>query len=169
MNNIEVDNRAVLAMFAELDEKRRKQVYRATLNASANILVKQTKSNLRGVVSRTKTKNKWNGKTLESGVKKKISRDAREAEIHIMGDFRLRFFEKGTKDRHTKGRKITGSFYVGKRKYASRTGKGGNRGRIAANYFFRAAKQSTERQIFNEMDNTLSRYIQKINEKYKEK
>ena len=169
MNNIEVDNHAVLAMFAELDEKRRKQVYRSTLTASAAILVKQTKSNLRSVVSRTRTKNRWNGKTLESGVKKKISRDAKEAKVHIMGDFRLKFFEKGTKDRHTKGRKIKGSYYVGGRKYKSRTGKGGNRGRIAANYFFRAAKQATERQIFDEMDNTISRFIQKINEKYKGK
>lgn len=169
MNNIQVDNRTVLAMFDELDEKRRKQVYRRTLNESASILVNETKRNLRSVVSRTRTRNRWNGKTMESGIKRKIHRSGKEVKIHIMGDFRLKFFEKGTKDRKTKGHKITGSYYKGSRKYMERSGKGGFRGRIKADYFFRSAKQATESKIFGEIDNTLSKYIQIINQKYKNK
>ena len=50
-----------------------------------------------------------------------------------MGDYRLKWFEKGTKDRFTKGHKITG--YADFR-HLKRTGKGGYRGKMVAEHFF---------------------------------
>ena len=166
MSEVTVNTDQVLAMFDELDFRRRRQVYRATLNTSSNILVRQAKQNLRRTVKTTRNKNKWNGKTLESGIKKRVARDAKSATVSIMGDFRLKFFEMGTKDRNTKGRRVTGSYFKGGRNHKIRVGRGGFRGRIDASRFFTQARQSTEKQIFAEIDSTLSRHIQRINNKY---
>ena len=46
MSNIVVDDRKVLAMFAEMDKKNRNRVFRTALRQSAGILVRQTKKNL---------------------------------------------------------------------------------------------------------------------------
>lgn len=172
--NVIVDDRAILAMFDELDEKRRAQAFRGTLQASANILVRQTQSNLRGILKSTRNKNRWNGKTLEQGMMKYLFKNNKGITVAIGGrdkriDFRLKFFETGTVDRHTKGNKITGYYWSGGRKYAKRAGEGGNRGKIEAKYYFKSAKQQTDRQIFDGFDSTLSRYIQKINTKYANK
>jgi hypothetical protein len=39
---------------------------------------------------------------MESGVKLKVLKDYCEVDVNIMGDFRLKFFEKGTKLRRTR-------------------------------------------------------------------
>ena len=82
-------------------------------------------------------RNRWNGKTLGSGIKSNANREGTEAKVHIMGDFRLKFFEKGTAIRHLRRNSA-------------------NRGRISASYFFRTAKQNKEREIFSTLDNLLS-------------
>ena len=75
-------------------------------------------------------------------MKCKLVRENNEnvAKVHIMGDFRLKFFEKGTKQRRTKGHKITG--YAGRS--LKRSGKGGNRGSIKGLYFFKSASRLKE-------------------------
>ena len=49
MSNIVVDDRKVLAMFAEMDKKNRNRVFRTALRQSAGILVRQTKKNFRAI------------------------------------------------------------------------------------------------------------------------
>lgn len=176
MSNITVDDRKVLAMFGEFNAKNRKRVLRGALSQSAGILVRQTKKNLRSIETssgrlRTNTSNRWNGKTMERGIKASVDREVRYAKVHLLGDFRLKFFEMGTKSRYTKGHKITGSYWSGGygrgRKYLTRTGKGGYRGRIDANRFFAQSKRETESRIFNEMDERITRQIIRVNEKYR--
>ena len=120
---------------------------------------------------RTNTPNKWNGKKMEQGIKYKVARDVRSVKIHLLGDFRLKFFEMGTKDRYTKGHKITGSYWsrgAGRgRKYLVRVGKGGYRGAIDSSRFFAKSKSETESLIFDQMDSRISRNVIKVNEKYK--
>ncbi|MBD5252316.1 MAG: hypothetical protein HDS49_04715 [Bacteroides sp.] len=65
--------------------------------------------------------NRWNGKTMESGVRLKADKDYCEVSVSILGDFRLKFFEKGTAQR------------------SLRRG-GANRGSITPLNFFREAR-----------------------------
>lgn len=172
MSNVQVDDTKVLAMFSEFDAKQRKLVFRRSLGEASRILVLETKKQLRGVRTKrgslsTKTKNKWNGKTLESGVRYKVDKNGKEAKVHIMGDFRLRFFELGTKDRRTKGHRVTGKYWKGARVYKIRAGKGGFRGRIEASKFFAKGKELTEKKVFSTVDQIFSKHVEKINAKYK--
>ena len=104
MNNIEVDARQVTSMFADLTSRQQRQVYRSALRKGAGILTTETKRQLRQTLGReASSRNWWNGRTLVSGVKSNADRNRTEAKVHIMGDFRLKFFEMGTRVRRTTG------------------------------------------------------------------
>lgn len=163
MNDVQVDTTQVLAMFSEFDEKQRKLVFRRSLGEASRILVRETRKQLRGVKTKrgslsTKTPDRRAGKTLESGVRYKIAKDAKEAKVHILGHFLLKMFELGTKDRYTKFHRITRS---------GRMGKGGYRGRIDASKFFVKGKEMSRKQVFDSMDQTFSKHVIRINKKYK--
>lgn len=144
MNNLEVDARQVINLFSDLTSRQQMQAKRNALRQASRILVNETKKQLRRVIGKAiNHRNRWNGKTLGSGIKSNASREGTEAKVHIMGDFRLKFFEKGTAIRRLRRN-------------------GANRGRINASYFFRTAKQNKEREIFNTLDNLLSQSIQRI-------
>ena len=162
MANVEVDAREVNAMFAELEPRRRKQAFRATMSKASNILVRETRKTLGEVVADPKAVNWWNGKKLQDGIKRSVARDAKSAKVHLLGDFRLKFFEMSTKDRYTKSSSRTGTKATG----IKRSGKGGYRGRIEGKYFFKKAKQSTERRIFESIETDIAYQINRINNKY---
>lgn len=142
-NVIEVDSRQVLRTFSDLTSKQQKKVYRDSLRKAANILTKETRKNLKGVVKSITSKNRWNGKTLSSGVKVKVDREATEAKVHIMGDFRLKFLELGTSPRYLRKNNAY-------------------RGKNTASYFFRRAKNSKEGEVFNKLDNLITQSIQRV-------
>jgi hypothetical protein len=172
MSNVQVDATKVLAMFSEFDEKHRRLVFRSGLGEASRILVRETRKQLRGVRTkrgtlRSGSKGRTTGKTMESGVRYKVAKNAKEAKVHIMGDFRLKFFELGTKDRTTKGHRVTGKYWKGARVYKIRAGKGGFRGRIDASKFFVKGKEMSERQVFGSMDQIFSKHVTRINAKYK--
>lgn len=172
MSNVQIDSTQVLLMFSEFDEKRRRMVFRKSLGEASRVLVRETKKQLRGVRTKsgklsTKTKSKFTGKTMESGVRYKVSRDARESKVHIMGDFRLKFFEMGTRKRFTKGHRVTGYYWKRSRKYKARVGEPGFRGAIGASKFFSNSKQATENQIFSTLDQVFTKHVQIINAKFK--
>ena len=148
MANIEVDSRSVLKMFAELNSKNQKKVHRLALAKALNILVKEARSTLKGVIRKSiYSKSKKTGKSLASGIKYKINKDATEGKVHILGDFRLKFFELGTKERYRK--------------------RGGKTGSIKASYFFRIARQNNEAVISSSMNNIIAESIRRVNGKFK--
>ena len=160
----DVDTRSVLEMFAELDSRRQKQAHRSALRRGVNILVKEARKSLRTAVRKPNSKNWWNGKTLQSGIKSSINREVTEGKVHIMGDFRLKFFEMGTKRRRTSGRnkaKVRGKTP----KY--RQHKPSNRGSIKPFRFFRRARNQKEKEIEENMNNILAESIKRINAKFK--
>ena len=160
----DVDTRSVLKMFAELDSKRQKQAHRSALRRGVNILVKEARKSLRTAVRKPNSKNWWNGKTLQSGIKSSINKEVTEGKVHIMGDFRLKFFEMGTKRRRTSGRnkaKVRGKIP----KY--RQHKPSNRGSIRPFRFFRRARNQKEKEIEENMNNILAESIKRINAKFK--
>lgn len=143
-----VDTKQVLKMFAELDSKKQKKVHRTALRSATGILVRETRRNFRKVVKKSNSRNRWNGKTFSSGIKSSINREATEGKVHILGDFRLKFFELGTKERR-------------KRKTGAKTG------RISASYFFKKARESKEEEISNSMNSIIEQSIKKVNGQFK--
>lgn len=153
MNKATVSLDSVYAMFDELDQRNRRRVFRTTLNRATNIVIREARKELRKHVKNTRTKNKWNGRTMEWGIRKKVHRNNEGATIHIMGDFRLKFFEMGTVQRFTKKGK-SGRAY---------------RGAIPAYHFFQNTVRRVEQPVFNEVSQLLSQQVRKINAKYQNK
>lgn len=146
MNNFEVDARHIVNLFSQLNGKQQKQVYRSALRRAAGILYRETRSQLRLIVGKKiNSKNRWNSKTLGSGIKYNANKEGTEAKVHILGDFRLKFFEKGTENRTTK--------------------KNAYRGSMKAHNFFDKSKRNKEREVFNTIDHLISQSIQKLAKK----
>lgn len=83
--------------------------------------------------------------------------------VHIMGDYMMKWFELGTKERKTKSRKIVGSYRKGMRKFLTRAGKGRNTGKIDALYLFQKAQRYSQKKVFDEMEKRLIRSLKRIN------
>lgn len=143
-NGVTVDASQVLRMFSELNSRQQKNVYKNALRKAGRILQKETKTQLRSVVGKAiNHKNRWNGKTLGNGVKMKVDKEVTEAKVHIMGDFRLKFFELGTTTRQLRKN-------------------GANRGRMKAAHFFKTAKDKTEHAIFDNINQMVEESITRI-------
>ena len=109
---LEFDSSEIQRMFSDLTSREQKKVYKRTIRRSANILVREARKQLKAVVGRKiNSRNWWNGKTLGSGIKVTVSRDEiPEAKVHIMSDFRLKFFELGTNERRLKRNPRKGAY-----------------------------------------------------------
>ena len=157
---IEIDVGEVLELFAGLNGRQQKQVYRNALRRAANILVRETRSQLKGKLGRkANSRNWWNNRTISSGIKSTADKEGKAAKVHIMGDFRLKFFEMGTDPRKTKGNNtasVRGKTPIRRQKKAS------NRGRIEPRNFFSTAKQNKEKEIFGTLDKLISESIQRV-------
>lgn len=154
-----VEKDEITQMLKRLSSNELRKAELSTLRKSANILARETtkrfKENINIDNRRVSTINKKgkNVTKIRRVATVKVHRGKIEAKVNIMSDFRLKFFEMGTKERHTKGHKIIGNF---------RKGKGRRTGSIKAGWYFRSAQQDTERQIFDNMDNLLSKEIVRI-------
>lgn len=166
-DTITVDAKQVLDLFKELDSRKQKKAYRNALRSAANILTKETKRQLKSRLGKAaNSKNWWNGKTLVSGVKSSADKEGTESKVHIMGDFRLKFFEMGTQERFTTGSNsasVRGKDPVRRQKVPA------SRGKITASYFFRTAKELKEKEVFDSMNRLLSQSIVRVANKYKGK
>lgn len=142
MSNVTIDQSAVQNLFQSLDAEARKKVLLTALKAGGDRLATDTRTQLRSKLGAgAGTPNRWNGKTMESGIKYKADKDYCEVSVSIMGDFRLKFFEKGTKLRQTRKTKA-------------------NRGSITALNFFAAARANEGEindTIFQSIDQSLKR------------
>lgn len=113
----------------------------------AKMLQNATRTTLSSKVRGTHRKKFPTWKTMQSGVR--ISKkDPSDVKVHIMGEFRLRFFEIGVTGRYWKK--------VNKKK-------GGHKytGPITATHFFETAQRQVSQRIFNSMDNNIANAINK--------
>lgn len=148
-NGFDVEARQILINFAELTGKEQRKAYKMALKKAANILVKEAKRTLKNAVrSNINKKSAKTGKSLASGIKFSIKKDNSESKIHIMGDFRLKFFEKGTAERKL------------------RKGKQ-NRGSMKSYYFFKQAQENKKDEIASTMSELISQSINKVFNKRK--
>ena len=142
MNNVSVDDSAVRNLFQALDEESRKKILFTALKAGGEKLLSETKVQLRSKLGSGATSpNRWNGKTMESGIRLRADKDYCDVDVNVMGDFRLKFFEKGTKLRQTK--------------------KKANRGSIKGLYFFQAARSKAD-EITAIINSSLAESLKRI-------
>lgn len=110
-DGIQVDASQCYALFRRLNTKNQKKVSRAALRAAGTKLKNQAVRNLQQVIGhsvrRTTTYTRANGKTIKLNLAKGIkvvTMDPETAKVHIMGDYRLKFFEMvPDRNRTTKG------------------------------------------------------------------
>ncbi|MBR6640991.1 MAG: HK97 gp10 family phage protein [Clostridia bacterium] len=135
--SITVDSRAFIRDLNRLSSRNHKKAIKKSLTEGAKVTVKEARRGLRMAVGKTAfKKSKKTGKSIASGIKYTAQRNILEdgVKVHIMKDFRLKFYEKGTVDRHTK--------------------KGYNRGKIAKTNFFTNSLSRCEEQAFRKVQET---------------
>lgn len=151
MNNgdIRVDDREVIQALARMSFKSMNKAYRQGMKKALDPILKQTKTNLRasGIRNVNKPYIGKNGKKYKSmmqGIKTSIYMGDTEdsyGKIHLLGEFRLKFFEMGTNERHTR--------------------KGWNRGSIKPKWFFRNAFNQKGQEAVDKLDDNIRESIMK--------
>lgn len=140
----ENDIRNLQEKFDNMQFSEQKKVIRGVYNRCANILKKQTKANLSKITTskgvRVKMSNKWS-KGIRHRVRFNQGKES-SVTVHIMGYYKLKWFEKPIKTRYTK--------------------KGYHRGTLKPNYFFKSAKSQSSNKMQNEMSNSMQKNINKI-------
>ena len=151
--DIKVDDKELQKALSSLDSRNHRDAVRKALVKGANIVKKEAKKELKSCLSPIRKKSKYkNGKDnadIDKGIL--VSSKGKDpfedgVKIHIMGDFRLKFFEKGTADRSTK--------------------KGYGRGSQKKTPFFKPALDSCEEQVFDTIKKEIDvQIIKKANKK----
>ena len=158
---VTIDSREVDELLNTLsnDEFKRKVLYDA-VKAGAKTLQQNTKKLFRQTMGDSATHySKYIRKPFEDGVTVKGDKAYIEASVSILNDFRMKFFEKGTRERTTKGRKIVG--YISSHRL-KREGKGHNTGSIKPLYFFRQAREN-ETAINDAITQSINNALSKLN------
>ena len=155
-DKFEVDASKVLAMLNEFSKNERKQVFRSATRNALNIVKKQALQNLRSVIAPNEInkKDKW-GNSFRNGITIKVKRNNKEGVIHIMKNFKMKFFEMGTKQRYTKtwrGKPLRKKRFTGT---------------IKASHFFTNSIKTKESEVFASIDKLLTQSIVRINNKHK--
>jgi len=111
------------------------------LKKVGSLVQREAKGELRRKVKITgKSKNSRKYGKMDKGIKSSVEGD--EVKVHIMGDYRLKFFEKGTAYRKTR--------------------KGYNRGSITARPFFAPAVKSVEHSVKDLFDLSFENEVSRI-------
>lgn len=174
-NDFTIDDTEIRDMFAELEPKRRKQAFRRATSSSLNVIKKQTVKNLKSNLGASAVNHvdQYNN-SLKKGVKVKVNKDCMGGTIHIMGNYKLKWFELGTKNRYNfkksssswSKHKIKGGRYEYRKIKGVSLKKKRFTGHITAYHFFRDARQSTEKLVIQNLDKELAKSVEKINRKY---
>ena len=146
-NGVKVDDREVIKALSRLSFKQMNKAYKEGMKKALDPILKQTKINLRnsGIRNVSKPYTGKNGKKYPSmiqGVKTSVYIGDTEdsyGKVHIMKEFRLKFFEKGTSIRKTR--------------------KGYNRGSIKPKWFFANAVNQMSKQAAESLDENIRNSI----------
>lgn len=162
-DGIQVDASRCYALFRRLNTRNQRKVSRSALRAAAGKLKNEAVKNLQQVIGRSVRKTTSytrGGKTVKRSLArgiKVVSRDAETAKVHIMGDYRLKWFEMGTGQRMTKGRRGKGKKIPMRR--------ASNRGRIFRDTsklgWFKRAVEAKEPEAAKDIEQALMKHIQK--------
>jgi len=164
-DGIQVDASRCYALFRRLSTKNQRKVSKAALRGAANKLKKEAVKNLQLVIGhsvrKTTTYTRAGGKTgkrsLARGIKV-VARNSETAKVHIMGDYRLKWFEmvpdnpRMTKGRRGKGKKIP------LRRASNRGPRFRDQGKHG---WFAKAVRAKEDEVTRDIEQELIKHIQK--------
>lgn len=139
-------------VFDKLSPRELESISKRATTAAAQVIVSETKKQLRSHTGKAKStytnaKHGWNlikskktgavigVKSLEQGIRMKYHKDEAMTKVNIMGDFRLKWMEKGTN----------------KRTATLKTGQKANRGSMPEWWFFRDAINAKRSEAYNRM------------------
>ena len=145
----DIDTKQFKIILDRLTPKEYKTAFRKSIREALNILRKKAIANLKGVTTKIDKKDQYNN-TLRKGIKLKVYPEDLEGIVHIMGNFKLKWFQNGTVDRYAKR-------YRGKPMKRKRF-----TGKIDASKFFTNAKSETESAVFNKLNERIQQNIIKI-------
>lgn len=164
MSSDVIDVRQVQRVLDSLNSENNREALFEGVRAVSNAIKEDAKRNLRRDV-RGADGTARTGKPMSEGVQNKHRREYIESTVHILGDFRLKWFESGTQDRYNGKRnvydKLTGGFtglrrtIVKRRTESSRKRAVRYTGRIKGVRFFADARNSTD------VDDVMTRAITK--------
>ena len=145
--SVTVDDKEVIKALSNLSFRQMNKAYRNGMKKSLDPILKQTKQNLRnsGIRNVNKPYIGKNGKkyiSMLQGVKTSVYIGDTEdsyGKVHIMKEFRLKWFEKGTQFRKTR--------------------KGYNRGSIKPKWFFATAVRQKQNEAVNNLDENIRNSI----------
>ena len=145
--SVTVDENAVIKALSNLSFRQMNKAYRNGMKKSLDPILKETKKNLRnsGIRNVNKPYIGKNGKkyiSMLQGVKTSVYLGDTEdsyGKVHIMKEFRLKWFEKGTQLRKTR--------------------KGYNRGSIKPKWFFATAVRQRQNEVINNLDENIRNSI----------
>lgn len=163
-DGIQVDASRCYALFRRLNTRNQRKVNRAALRGAANKLKKEAVKNLQQVIGhnvrKSRTYTRANGTTEKQSLAKGIRvvvKDSETAKVHIMGDYRLKWFEMGTAQRITKGFRRKGKKIPLRRASA--------RGRIFKEQgklgWFAKAVDAKEHEVTRDIEQELVKHIKK--------
>lgn len=145
----DIDTTQFKIILDRLTPKEYKTAFRKSIREALNILRKKAIANLKGVTTKIDKKDQYNN-TLRKGIQLKVYPEELEGIVHIMGNFKLKWFQNGTVDRYAKR-------YRGKPMKRKRF-----TGKIDASKFFTNAKSQTESAVFNKLNERIQQNIIKI-------
>lgn len=145
----DIDTKQFKIILDRLTPKEYKTAFRKSIREALNILRKKAIANLKGVTTKIDKKDQYNN-TLRKGIQLKVYPEDLEGIVHIMGNFKLKWFQNGTVDRYAKK-------YRGKPMKRKRF-----TGKIDASKFFTNAKSQTESAVFNKLNERIQQNIIKI-------
>lgn len=145
----DIDTKQFKIILDRLTPKEYKTAFRKSIREALNILRKKAIANLKGVTTKIDKKDQYNN-TLRKGIQLKVYPEELEGIVHIMGNFKLKWFQNGTVDRYAKR-------YRGKPMKRKRF-----TGKIDASKFFTNAKSETESAVFNKLNESIQQNIIKI-------
>lgn len=145
----DIDTKQFKIILDRLTPKEYKTAFRKSIREALNILRKKAIANLKGVTTKIDKKDQYNN-TLRKGIQLKVYPEELEGIVHIMGNFKLKWFQNGTVDRYAKK-------YRGKPMKRKRF-----TGKIDASKFFTNAKSQTESAVFNKLNERIQQNIIKI-------
>lgn len=142
-NSVIIDSKVVDETLNNLsdDETRRNIIFKAVY-AGAKELQRHTQYYFKAAMGESANHiSKWIRKPMYEGITVKGDKAYMEARVSIMKDFRLKFFESGTKERYIK-QKGHSDYSRKKKRYIKDTGKSNYRGSIKAKHFFAEAREN---------------------------
>lgn len=152
--DVNLDITQVKEALDNISNKEFNKIVKRALGRAAGLIIRQSRANLRRSIGKASARSKftnathgWNLKrnrkgkitgvrSLEEGIRGKYHFNKSEYKLNIMQDFRLKWFEKGTKERS----------------YKTKTGKTQRTGKMKANWFFKDAQNQKMNEAQSQME-----------------